>query len=183
MKDKPVKLNRKHKNYIYEIIAILKEAGLEHECPKYPEILYFKDTKGGRRFRLLDDGYIHVSDDNFDRWANSTLPAHLPTYKRIWRNVQAERNVDGYVTHTGGGGNEMMVYVRTASSTDTARELRARVRESATGPWFQFQSDVFSAAGNRWQHLYLHVPSGWQYAILSTSGVSNSTIDAWFEMW
>lgn len=71
----------------------------------------------------------------------------------------------------------------TSSSTDTAREIRARVRESATGPWFQFQSDVFSAAGNRWQHVYLHVPSGWQYAILSSSGISNSTIDAWFEMW
>lgn len=111
------------------------------------------------------------------------LPTNLPTAQRIWRDVKGTRNVDAYTTHTGGNGNEMMVYVRSASNTSITRHIVAIVRQSATGPSFLFRSDVNSAAGDRWQHLYLHVPHGWQYSIRSDGGSTTANIEYWYEMY
>lgn len=113
----------------------------------------------------------------------SQLPTNLPTAQRIWRDVKATRIVDSYITHTGGNGNEMMVYVRSANSTSVTRHIVAIVRESASGPIFLFRSDAYGAAGDRWQHLYLHVPHGWQYSIRSDGGSTTANIELWYEMY
>lgn len=111
------------------------------------------------------------------------LPSNLPSAKRIWRDNKSARNVGTYVTHNGGNGNEMMVYVRSTGSTATTREIRGTVRESSTGPSFTFQSTAFDMAGTRWIELYLHVPHGWQYAILSSGGTTDANIEKWYEMY
>ena len=113
----------------------------------------------------------------------SQLPANLPTSQRVWRDVKASRIVDSYITHTGGNGNEMMVYVRSANSTSVSRHIVAIVRESSSSPIFLFRSDAYGAAGDRWQHLYLHVPHGWQYSIRSDGGSNTANIELWYEMY
>lgn len=113
----------------------------------------------------------------------SQLPTNLPTAQRIWRDVKGSRTVDAYTTHTGGNGNEMKVYVRSMSSTLTTRHIVAIVRQSSTSPIFLFRSDAYGAAGDRWQHLYLNVPHGWQYSIRSDGGSTTANIEYWYEMW
>lgn len=125
---------------------------------------------------------IAVLDSNA-KILTSQLPNNLPTSQRIWRDVKATRIVDSYITHTGGNGNEMMVYVRSANSTSVTRHIVAIVRESASGPIFLFRSDAYGAAGDRWQHLYLHVPHGWQYSIRSDGGSTTANIELWYEMY
>ena len=70
---KPVRLKPKNKNFHYEVHAVAKECGLIAECDDYPEIMYWNDSKTGRRFRVLESMELQVSDDSFDRWANSGL--------------------------------------------------------------------------------------------------------------
>lgn len=113
----------------------------------------------------------------------SQLPTNLPTAQRIWRDVKGSRNVDAYTTHGGGNGNEMTVYVRSSNSTSVTRHIVAIVRESSTGASFLFRSDAYGAAGDRWQHLYLNVPHGWQYSIRSDGGSTTANIEYWYEMW
>lgn len=69
--EKPVRLNPRSKQFCYEIQAVAKEAGLIPECPEYPEIFYWSDSLSKRKWRLGDDLRLEVSDDDFDRWANS----------------------------------------------------------------------------------------------------------------
>lgn len=77
---KPVKLNPKSRSFHHEVNAVAEQAGLELEDKTYPELMYYKDTITGRRFRVTEDLYLEVSDDNFDRWANSGLArTRLPT--------------------------------------------------------------------------------------------------------
>lgn len=127
-------------------------------------------------------GGIPVLDTNA-KILTSQLPSNLPTSQRIWRDVKATRIVDSYITHTGGNGNEMMVYVRSANSTSVTRHIVAIIRESASSPIFLFRSDAYGAAGDRWQHLYLHVPHGWQYSIRSDGGSTTANIELWYEMY
>lgn len=70
---KPVKFNPKSKSFHYEVNAVAASIGLVLETPDHPEMMYYKDTVSGRRFRILESLDIEMSDDNFDRWANSGM--------------------------------------------------------------------------------------------------------------
>jgi hypothetical protein len=70
---KPVKFNPKSKSFHFEVNAVAADIGLVLECPDYPEMMYYNDTVSGRKFRILESLEIEMSDDNFDRWANSGM--------------------------------------------------------------------------------------------------------------
>lgn len=139
---------------------------------KVPMVHILTNTAGG----------VPLLDGN-GKVSSAQLPSNLPSARPIWRNNKASRSVGTYTTHNSGAGNEMIVYVRTTGSTTQSRELRATVRESASGASFTFQSDAVDVAGQRWLHLYLHVPYGWQYTITSNGGSTNATIESWYEFY
>jgi len=68
---KPVKLNPKSKQFCYEVHALAEQAGLVNETPEYPQYFYWYDTLTKRKFRLSEGLMLEVSDNDFDRWANS----------------------------------------------------------------------------------------------------------------
>lgn len=70
---KPVKFNPKSKSFYHEVNAVAAEIGLVLEDPEYPDLMYYKDIVSGRGFRILESLEIQMSDDNFDRWANSVM--------------------------------------------------------------------------------------------------------------
>lgn len=92
--EKPVKFNPKSKSFHFEVNAVAESIGLMLEDPNYPDMMYYKDTVSGRRFRILESLEIEMSDDNFDRWANSgmcyeKLPMHEHKFIQLIEEMRA----------------------------------------------------------------------------------------------
>jgi hypothetical protein len=69
---KPVVFRPKSREFQFEVCCVAQQFGLEQESVYEP--FYWKDTKSKRRFRYLElCDELEVSDDDFDRWANSVL--------------------------------------------------------------------------------------------------------------
>lgn len=67
-------IGRMEEIYLVAEAQGLVRTGLEYEVKKTDRIPYWKDSVSGRQFRLLEQtNELEVSDDNFDRWANSGL--------------------------------------------------------------------------------------------------------------
>jgi hypothetical protein len=73
-KSKPVVFKPKSREFQHEVCFVAQENGLIQDSEYEP--FYWTDSVSKRRFRLLElSGELQVSDDNFDRWANSLLGA------------------------------------------------------------------------------------------------------------
>lgn len=73
----------------------LVREGIEYEEKKSDRIPYWNDTVSGRKFRLLEEVQeLEVSDDDFDRWANSALfreklPDTLEDFSKLIESLRA----------------------------------------------------------------------------------------------
>lgn len=139
---------------------------------KVPMVHILSDVPGG----------LPVLDANA-RIEVARLPSNLPSAPREWRNNKAIRNVGTWAVNNHSSRNEMTVYARVVGTTSTTRELRGWVRKDSSSATFTFQSDAQDAGGNRWIHLYMTVPHGWQYQITTNGGSSNATIETWYELY
>jgi hypothetical protein len=71
-KSKPVVFRPKSREFRHEVCFVANENGLIQESEYEP--FYWTDSLSKRRFRFLESlSRLEVSDDDFDRWANSTL--------------------------------------------------------------------------------------------------------------
>ncbi|WYV99856.1 hypothetical protein Roomu2_00193 [Pseudomonas phage vB_PpuM-Roomu-2] len=121
--------------------------------------------------------------DSSARLPVERLPSHLPIAPRSWYNVKGSRSVGSWYTNQRPGNNELTVYVRSASSASTSREIRASIRKAGTTTTFTFQSDAIESTGNRWLQLQLQVPQGWEYQITTSGGSTTANIETWYELY
>lgn len=121
--------------------------------------------------------------DSAARLPVERLPDYIPIAPRSWYNVKGSRVVGSWYTNLRPGNNELTVYVRSASSASTTREIRASIRKAGTTTTFTFQSDAIESAGNRWLQLQLQVPQGWEYQITTSGGSTTANIETWYELY
>lgn len=72
------KFSKKYREKMEQIYLIAEQSGLVRESLEFEKNFedkcpYWNDTLTSRKFRLLENGYLQVSVDDFDRWANSFL--------------------------------------------------------------------------------------------------------------
>lgn len=138
---------------------------------------------------VLKRAEVGVADGVAPLDANGLVPVeNLPPMSgsgsdtpRKWRSVMTNRNVGVWITNT--SSNEMIVFLRSITSTLSSRFIRGLVRSESTDQApLDFRSDEFAGTGSRIVTLQLFVPAGGQYFIGTEGGTtSKAVIGSWFE--
>lgn len=90
------KFSKKNREKMEQIFLVAEENGLIRESLSYEKsfsdkVPYWNDTLSKRKFRLLENDILQVSDDDFDRWSNSVLTeSNLPLTLESFSNLIKE---------------------------------------------------------------------------------------------
>ncbi len=97
------KFSKKNREKMEQIFLVAEENGLIRESLSYEKyfsdkVPYWNDTLSKRKFRLLENDILQVSDDDFDRWSNSVLtesnlPLTLENFSNLIKELREYKDV------------------------------------------------------------------------------------------